>query len=474
MYQLTPKTNAFAIPQSSARSRTLRISTRLLVSCRGVFIVFLTFFVFSRAGYALCPEICDGNDNAAVGEDALHDITTGTFNAAIGYSALTHITSGSENTASGAFALASVTSASNNTATGGFALGANTTGYNNTATGVHALYSNQSGFSNTASGSQSLQANTGGWYNTATGDSALYTNKAGNWNTAIGALALFNNNGNYNTACGAEALQNNTTGNNNVASGLSALFTNSTGYDNTANGFIALYYNTSGHDNTAVGFQSLNNNMTGSNNVAVGMNAGFNLTTGNNNIVIGAGVLGAAGDANKIRIGKSTHTATFIGGIYNKNEGGTIKPVYINSNGQLGTQPPASSRRFKEAIKPMNQTSEAILGLKPVTFQYKTDSTGTPQFGLIAEEVAKVNPDLVVRDEGGEIYTVRYDAVNAMLLNEFLKERRKAQEQGRKVASLEAALAKQQKQIAALSATVAKVSDIELSESAPQGVANTQ
>src|SRR6185312_8033065 len=141
----------------------------------------------------------------------------------------------------------------------------------------------------------------------------------------------------------------------------------------------------------------------------------------------------------KIRIGKQgTQTATFIAGIYNVNEGGTIKPLYINSNGQLGTQAPASSRRFKKEIKPMDQTSEAILGLKPVTFQYKDDSTGIPQFGLIAEEVAKANPDLVVRDDNGEIYTVRYEAVNAMLLNEFLKEHQK-------VAILEVAVAEERK-----------------------------
>ena len=428
--------------------------------------------IFPRGGYALCPEICDGNDNAAVGEDALHDITTGTFNVAVGYSALTHITSGSENTATGAFALAHVTSASGNSAMGGFALGANTTGYNNTATGVHALYSNQSGYSNTASGSQALQANTTGWYNTATGDSALSTNKSGNWNTAAGAFALYNNTANYNAAFGASALQNNTTGTDNTASGLSALFTNSSGSDNTANGFNALYYNTSGHDNTAVGFQALNNNMTGSNNVALGMNAGYNLTTGNNNIDIGNA--GVAGESGKIRIGKtSTATATFIAGIYNKNESGTIKPVYINSNGQLGTQPPASSQRFKEQIRPMDKTSEAVLSLKPVTFQYKSDEERTPQFGLIAEEVARVDPDLVVRDDNGEIYTVRYEAVNAMLLNEFLKEHRRVEkleaivtEQQRE---FQKRIVEQQKQIEALTTGLGKVSErVELQGKTPR------
>src|SRR5205085_4177632 len=200
----------------------------------------------------------------------------------------------------------------------------------------------------------------------------------------------------------------------------------------------------------ASGHQTLSNNTSGNFNIALGSGAGLNVTTGSNNIDIGNA--GVAGDAKKIRIGKQgTQTTTFIAGIYNVNEGGTIKPLFINSNGQLGTQAPASARRFKKEIKPMDQTSEAILGLTPVTFHYKSDSTATPQFGLIAEEVAKVNPDLVVRDEGGEIYTVRYEAVNAMLLNEFLKEHKKVEEQRD---YFEAKIAQQQNQIEALTATV--------------------
>ena len=244
---------------------------------------------------------------------------------------------------------------------------------------------------------------------------------------------------------------------------------------------LALENNTIGHDNSAGGFQALANNTTGSSNIALGSNAGINLTTGSNNIDIGAA--GTAGESKKIRIGKQgTQNGTFIAGIYNVNEGGTIKPLYINSNGQLGTQAPASARRFKKEIKPMDQTSEAILGLKPVTFRYKDDSTCTPQFGLIAEEVVKANPDLVVRDENGEIYTVRYEAVNAMLLNEFLKEHRNVAEQQSTIAELKTTVAKQkkqisaqqataaqqQKQIEALIATVQKVSDqVALSKPAP-------
>jgi len=203
----------------------------------------------------------------------------------------------------------------------------------------------------------------------------------------------------------------------------------------------------------------------------LGASAGANLTTGSNNIDIGSP--GVAGDTKKIRIGKQgTQTTTFIAGIFNVNEGGTIKPLYINSNGQLGTQAPASARRFKNEIKPMDQTSEAILGLKPVIFQYKSDSERTPQFGLIAEEVAKVNPDLVVRDDNGEIYTVRYEAVNAMLLNEFLKEHQREVEDHRKVEEQGAMIARQEKQIEALTAIVQKVNDqIALSKPAPQLVA---
>jgi hypothetical protein len=252
----------------------------------------------------------------------------------------------------------------------------------------------------------------------------------------------------------------------------------------------ALCCNTTGRENTASGIYALSSNTIGFNNIALGASAGANLTTGSNNIDIGNP--GVAGDTKKIRIGKQgTQTTTFIAGIYNVNEGGTIKPLYINSNGQLGTQAPASARRFKKEIKPMDQTSEAILGLKPVTFQYKSDSTATPQFGLIAEEVAKINPDLVVRDEDGEIYTVRYEAVNAMLLNEFLKEHRVVQDQQDTIGELrsdvakdeaaaaklkqelQAKIAQQQKQIEVLIATVQKVGDqVALSRPAPQLVAN--
>jgi hypothetical protein len=213
-------------------------------------------------------------------------------------------------------------------------------------------------------------------------------------------------------------------------------------------------------------------------NVAIGIDAGFNFTTGSNNIVIGANVLGNAGESGKIRIGKQgTQTATYIAGIYGKTVASATKVgVMIDSTGKLGTV--VSSARFKEAIKPMNEASEALLQLKPVTFRYRheLDPDGVPQFGLIAEQVEKVNPDLVVRDQDGKVNTVRYEAVNAMLLNEFLKEHRTVQEQGRivqeqeaRLAKDEAIIAKQQKQIEALTTGLQKVSDqVELRKPLPQ------
>ena len=220
--------------------------------------------------------------------------------------------------------------------------------------------------------------------------------------------------------------------------------------------------------------------MTGGFNIAVGSSAGANLTTGSNNIEIGHP--GFAGEHDTIRIGNVNHIGTFIDGIYAVNEGTPALAVYVSSTGQLGTQPPPSSRRFKKEIKPMDTASEAILALKPVTFQYKSDTKGTPQFGLIAEEVAEVNPALVLPDKEGKPYTVRYDAVNAMLLNEFLKEHKTVQDQGATITALrandakqEATIAQQQKQIDALTAGLQRVSaELEVNKPAPQTVLNDQ
>ena len=315
--------------------------------------------------------------------------------------------------------------------------------------------------------------------NTAVGAAALLFNTTGTDNAAAGAVALLNNTGgSNNTAIGSFALQANTTGNLNTATGLSALFSNTTGIGNTAVGGSALALNTTGQSNTAIGTGALSSNTTGNANISIGSFAGHDLTTGDQNIVIG-NPNAVGGESNTMRIGGNSQTRAFIAGIRGVATGNNdAVNVVIDSDGQLGTV--SSSRRFKKEIKPMDTASEAILALKPVTFQYKSDKTNRPEFGLIAEEVAAVNPDLVVRDENGEIYTVRYEAVNAMLLNEFLKEHRKNEEQQATIARLkstdakqEATIANQQKQIEALTARLQKVSvQLELSKSAPQTVLN--
>jgi trimeric autotransporter adhesin len=425
----------------------------------GLFLISLALICFGLSpapnafGVVPAPDGGYPGQNTAEGDFTLQSLTTGVNNTALGFGALFSDTSGGSNSATGTVALFSNTTGNQNTANGAGALFSNTTigvnsGHDNTASGFAALYSNTTGRFNTASGSQALGSNTTGKSNSANGFQALFHNTMGDSNTANGDGALFSN----------------IDGHDNTAVGFQALLSNSTGFGNTANGYRALFSNT-GDNNTAIGINALINSH-GSNNIALGRNAGTNLGTGSGNIYIGNPGFDPAESAT-INIGNS-QTRTFIAGISNVDEGGVIKAVYINSNHQLGTQPPASSRRFKKEIKPMDQTSEAILGLKPVTFHYKSDAQDTPQFGLIAEEVAKVNPDLIVRDKNGEVYSVRYDAVNAMLLNEFLKEHRKVEQQ-------EATIAKQQKQIDALTTGLQKVSDqLELNKPALQTVANNQ
>jgi hypothetical protein len=361
------------------------------------------------------------------------------------------------NTAEGTDALLSLGSGTNNTAIGADALANNVSGNDNTAVGFQTLLL-ATGNHNTAVGSTALFFDTSGHDNTATGFQALQNNTAGIENAATGAFALIKNQtGDFNTATGTGALQSNVGGDANTATGTAALSDNTSGINNTANGVNALFFNTTGHDNTADGLNALLNNKTGSSNIAVGSQAGSNLTTGNNNIIIGANVVGNSGDANTIRIGKQgTQKKTFIGGIRGATVAGGVG-VIVGTTGQLGTV--QSSARFKEDIKPMNTASKAILALKPVTFRYKEelDPGKTPQFGLIAEEVEKVSPELVVRDEDGKVETVRYEAVNAMLLNEFLKEHKKVEELGAIIKKQEALNSKQQKQIEVLTAGLQKV-----------------
>jgi hypothetical protein len=340
----------------------------------------------------------------------------------------------------------------------------------NTAEGEDALFSLTTGYDNTAIGFNALYFDTIGWENTAVGWRSLYTNTTGFQNVALGNYSLFyNENGASNTSLGYSAMVGNTSGSQNTAVGYTALFVNRTGTGNVGIGLGALYGNFTGDTNVALGQQALYFLTSGSNNIAVGFLAGEQIT-GNDNIDIGH--TGFGNESGVIRIGtERTHTATYIAGIRATPlvQGAAIA-VGITADGQLGVR--ASSARFKEGIKPMDKASEAILALKPVTFHYKTDQSNTLQFGLIAEEVARVNPDLVAPDADGKPFTIRYDEVNAMLLNEFLKEHRK-------VEKLEATVAQQRRDfetaLAQVKAEVQKVStQLELSQVAAKTVVGNQ
>jgi Chaperone of endosialidase len=359
----------------------------------------------------------------------------------------------------------------NNTAEGTNALFSLTSGIDNTALGFEALFRNTTGDFNTAEGFGALFSNSSGTQNTATGVNALISNTTGSFNTANGVDTLFRNTtGFQNAATGVQALFSNTTGFHNTAAGFQALLSNTTGNHNTADGDNALVHDTTGSLNTAIGAHTLEQNITGSSNVALGFQAGFNIT-GSGNVCVGQNIVGVAGESNVTRIGNIASTAQANGVL-----------VTVGAGGKLGFQ--ASSRRYKDDIKPMEKASEALFALKPVSFRYKQeiDPARSPDFGLIAEDVATVNPDLVARDEQGNIVTVRYQAVNAMLLNEFLKEHKKVEEQQASIAELkstvaqqkndfQAKVAHQQKQIEALTAGLEKVSaQLEVSKTAPRVV----
>ena len=355
----------------------------------------------------------------------------------------------------------------------------------NTAEGQSALFSLTTGSANTAVGWFSLSTNAAGSFNTATGTGSLLFNTA-DQNTAFGAAALlFNTTGINNTAVGAAALSNNSTAADNTANGAFALFSNTEGVANTASGAAALSSNTTGSNNTAYGEEALENsntnhntavgssalrsNTTGSLNTALGSFAGINVTTADHVICIGIN-------------GENVSNSCFIGNIFGETTVNAGIPVMIDLAGQLGTT--SSSRRFKKEIQPMDKASESLLALKPVTFHYKSDKTSTPQFGLIAEQVAEVNRDLVVRDKNGEIYTVRYEQINAMLLNEFLKEHKKVEKQEATITRLtndfQTVSTQQRNEIQLLSAQlkeqaaqIQKVSaQLEASKPAPQVVNN--
>jgi len=399
-------------------------------------------FALTPQARAVCQDACLPNSNTVQGEDALLNLTTGTDNTALGFNALLSNTTGTGNTIIGSQALTS-----------------NTVGGNNVAIGWQTLFTNQDGSSNVAIGYQ-----------------ALYQNISGYSNIAIGDLALNANTGSANIAIGTFTGADNTTGSTNTAVGFNTFRLNTTGSGNCAFGNDALNSNSGGSNNTAIGVGALLENL-GDNNIGIGYVAGQNIVAGSNNIEIGA--MGRPNDEGDIRIGtKGVHTAVHIAGIYGRTVPNGVTVVTDNL-GHLGTV--TSSARFKEAIQRMDKASEAILALKPVTFRYKheLDPEGISQFGLVAEDVEKVNPDLVARDDEGKPYTVRYEAVNAMLLNEFLKEHRKVQDLETTVAQqrkdFQATIAQQQKQIEALSAGLQRVSaQVEMSRPAPQTVLNNQ
>ncbi len=346
----------------------------------------------------------------------------------------------------------------------------------NTAEGEDALFDLDVNNStdNTAVGFDAMSLTTFTFGNTAVGSQAMEFAGSGNFNVAIGFEALFQNGtGGGNTAIGSSAMGLNNSGNNNTAVGDGALFFNNNGNNNVAEGFNALENNMTGSSNLADGNLALSNNTTGSSNIALGDSAGLNLTTGSNNIDIGN--KGVAGESKHIRVGtKGTHTHTFIAGISGATVAGGVG-VIIDTDGHLGTV--TSSARFKDNIKPMDKASEVILALKPVTFRYKKelDPDGIPQFGLVAEQVEKVNPDLVARDDQGKVYTVRYEAVNAMLLNEFLKEHREVQEQGATIAEFKKEIANLTATVKEQAAQIQKVSaQVELSKPAPRTVLNIE
>ncbi len=373
-------------------------------------------------GRQALSSVTAGLGNTASGAGALRFNTSGSRNTASGYDALYSNTTGSRNTASGVSALRFNTTGSYNTAGGTYALLRNTTGSYNTACGARALFNNTVGSRNTASGFGALLFNTTGFSNTASGYRALSSNTTGFGNTANGALALRSNTGSANTASGACALSSNTTGGGNAASGSSALSSNTTGSGNTACGNSALFSSTTGSNNTACGVGALAYNTTGQRNIALGRNAGQYLTTGNDNIVIGN--VGFADEGATIRIGTTfTHTSAFIAGIRGVTTGfANAIPVLIDSAGQLGTV--SSSRRFKEEIRDMGELTDRLLVLRPVVFRCKPEvqeGERPLEYGLIAEEVAEVFPELVVYDEEGKPFTVKYHLLSSMLLNELKK-----------------------------------------------------
>jgi hypothetical protein len=467
----------------------MRTTIRSLVTL----LVLLCFGLLPQAQAVVPPP--DGgypNFTTAEGQNALFSLTTGTANTAVGWFSQKSVTTGSFNTGVGAGTLVLNTGAEN-TAIGTAALLLNTAS-GNTAVGSRALLNNTTGGTlaniqgvdvgpNVAVGQQALESNTVASANTAVGYQALQSFTTGP--VGLEQIGLC-------TAVGFQALGN--------ATGI--------GFANNAFGYHALMNNTDGGGNTAIGLQALVNNTIGNSNVAIGNNALSN-STGNANISLGFNAGGGVSTANNVicigALGANVDDSCYIGNIYSNVQpivGTDPDSVTITSNGRLG-RGNVSSRRYKHDIKPMEKASEALYALKPVSFRYNKeyDGTQTLAFGLIAEEVAEVYPDLVGRNPKGEPESVRYDQVNAMLLNEFLKEHRTIEEQQKEIAALKAELkeqrtlkstvlsqqsviaqqresferrlAEQEKQIKALTSAVEKVNaQLEMNNNTPRVAAN--
>jgi len=430
------------------KTTTLTISdfiNNFLLRCTAILNLFALMCVITLPDAQAVSPAPDGGypgGNTAEGQSALLGLSTGTFNTAIGVFSLQSLTEGQFNTGVGAATLLSNT-ADQNTATGAGALLSNTAGFNNTAHGAFALFHNIDGSNNIA-----------------VGDSALLENIHANGNTAVGDIALSSNDmtaegsANLNTAVGMAALSANTHGSSNTAVGAEALTSNIFGLFNVAVGDDALERNTDGGANVAIGTSALTSNVHGSFNTVIGHAAGA-AVEGNDNIYIGVTAAnGVTSESATIRIGNPQFVSNcFIAGIFGPSSGSGT-PVVIDANGKLGIS--MSSSKFKENINPMDHASESIFSLKPVTFRYKKelDPEGILKFGLVAEEVEAVNPCLVVRDKEGKAYGVRYDQVNAMLLNEFLKEHDAFLKQETTVREQGAAIAELKNQIASLSTTL--------------------
>ena len=411
------------------------------------------------------PDGCYPNFTTAEGCHVLNFLTTGAANTGLGWHALFSASTGAFNTAVGGGALV-LNNADSNTAVGAAALLLNTTGTTNTAVGTSAMVHNSVANNNAALGAFALSQNDTD-DNTAVGFEALQLSVSSVTNVAVGTFAAQNNDS---SGTGAAEF--------NVAVGGFALQANVDGARNTAVGAGAMQGGSGGSDNTAVG-EVAGNGTTGNFNTALGSGTGQGVAGGEGNIYIGAHVQpGASGEFEFIRIGNDTAFTfpydTYIAGIFNRpNDPATATVCYVDSTGKVASI--FSSRRYKHDIKPMDSASEAILSFKPVSFHYNSDTKNTPCFGLMAEDVAAVNPDLVIRDKEGKPMTVRYDAVNAMLLNEFLKAHRKIQELEASNAQQQRNFAEQQKQIEALTAGLQKVSaQLEVSKAAPQTVLNNQ